>query len=285
MSKEKFLDEEFIKCTLLIQKNYAQLTKHQKVRVDKWLDKLVHITNGVEWKKNRNLYTKFMLNCILTNNWNSSPFNKQPDDGELPILNKTIQQKRIHEKVEQQIQEQNIQELIDLNKEINQAKLDEEAYEYGMTESQYQIEENTMRNNELNHNNNMSSRHKDSHSQMMTFGHPNSSANYLQAQQNQMGNNYQQVHNYQRQNNNNQIKNHHNNSVYSHNQGSSYGSFVENSKMTSPTVLNSGNFITYSTKATGNITPVNNSARTPGVVRDLKNFNNKTDFLGTFEYH
>merc|ERR1740139_1271895 len=51
--------------------------------------------------------------------------------------------------------------------------------------------------------------------------------------------------------------------------------------MTSPTVLNSGNFITYSTKATGNITPVNNSARTPGVVRDLKNFNNKTDFLGT----
>ena len=193
----------------------------------------------------------------------------------------------MHEKVDQLIQEQDIQELINLNREINQAKLDEEAYEYGMLDSQYNIEENTQRNNEQSHNNAMSSRDAHAHSQMMnggqlTFGHPKTNANYLQAQQKPNGKNYHQFQSYQRPNNNNQSKNQHNSSVYSHNQGSSYGSICENSKMTSPTVLNSGNFITYSTKATGNIGNVSNSARTPGVVRDLKNFNNKTDFLGIF---
>jgi hypothetical protein len=43
-------------------------------------------------------------------------------------------------------------------------------------------------------------------------------------------------------------RNNHNMSVNSHNHGSSYGSFFENSKMTSPTVLNSNNFLQYSNK-------------------------------------
>jgi hypothetical protein len=109
--RDKLLDEEFIKCTLLIHTNYASMSKHLKVRVDKWLDKLVHITSGESWKQNRNLYTKYLLHCIITNNF-TGPFTKLPDDLELQTLNKSILRGRLSERVEQLISEQDIPDFM-----------------------------------------------------------------------------------------------------------------------------------------------------------------------------
>jgi hypothetical protein len=83
------LDEEFIKVMYDIEKNYADLTKHEKIRVEQWTKKLCQITTNVTWKQNRNLYARLLHHMVLQKRLDE-PFAKMPPEGPLPTLNKAV---------------------------------------------------------------------------------------------------------------------------------------------------------------------------------------------------
>ncbi len=89
MSRESLidreLDEEFIKAIIVIQNATEGIGKHDKVRVQAWISKLAKITMNHEAKRSRNLYVSQLYDCIKSKAF-SSPFDKQPPAGNLPLL-------------------------------------------------------------------------------------------------------------------------------------------------------------------------------------------------------
>ena len=82
-------DKEFISLMLTIEKRSEILNKYDKLRIKSWCKKLCQVTNNVEWKKNRNLHAKCILDSILNEHF-EEPYNKFPPEGSVPILNKTL---------------------------------------------------------------------------------------------------------------------------------------------------------------------------------------------------
>ncbi len=69
-----------------IELSYVHCTKAQRVRVEKWLEKLISTgTSNVEWVKNRNLYTKLLLDNVLAKQL-LEPFHTAPPDGPLNLM-------------------------------------------------------------------------------------------------------------------------------------------------------------------------------------------------------
>ena len=79
------LDEQFISTMLEIEKSFEQFNRHDRIRIEKWTQKLCQVTSNSLWKKNRNNYAN-MLYKMITNQKLEDPFNKGPPDGPLPKL-------------------------------------------------------------------------------------------------------------------------------------------------------------------------------------------------------
>jgi hypothetical protein len=77
------MDPSFIKCIEEIEKKYVLLSKIHRIRVEKWIEKLVTIGSNSPWKKHRNAYAKLLLSMVIGKNL-SEPFNALPPDGPLP---------------------------------------------------------------------------------------------------------------------------------------------------------------------------------------------------------
>lgn len=79
------LDLVFISCLQEIEALYRlNLTsKAQRLRVEKWIQKLINIGPNVTWRRDRNSYAKVLLNQIIQKQL-SEPFHCLPKEGPLP---------------------------------------------------------------------------------------------------------------------------------------------------------------------------------------------------------
>lgn len=110
--RDRELDEEFIRITILIQKAYSELDKHTQIKVEKWVEKLAKITSNYKWKQNRNLYIKLLMSAVATNDF-SEPFNKLPPETNLPSLNVYKVKNRIGENFDNILRSEQIENLIE----------------------------------------------------------------------------------------------------------------------------------------------------------------------------
>ncbi len=77
------MDRVFFDCLREIERNYLHLSKQLRIRVEKWVEKLVSTGNNEVWRKHRNAYAKLLLNMVIGKNL-SDPFHTLPLDGPLP---------------------------------------------------------------------------------------------------------------------------------------------------------------------------------------------------------
>ena len=87
-------DEFDLEFSLLIREieNYAfsySIDKSIRIRINNWIKKINQTSNNIEWKKNRNLHAINLLNMLI-NGRIGEPYNKNPPDGPLQILSKTL---------------------------------------------------------------------------------------------------------------------------------------------------------------------------------------------------
>ena len=87
-------DEFDLEFSLLMREieNYAFLYSSDKsirIRLNNWIKKINQTSNNIEWKKNRNLHAINLLNMLI-NGRIEEPYNKNPSDGPLQILSKTL---------------------------------------------------------------------------------------------------------------------------------------------------------------------------------------------------
>ena len=87
-------DEFDLEFSLLIREieNYTFANSYDKsvrIRIKNWIKKISQTSNNLEWKKNRNLHAINLLNMLI-NGRIEEPYNKNPDDGTLQILSKTL---------------------------------------------------------------------------------------------------------------------------------------------------------------------------------------------------
>lgn len=66
-----------------IEMRYIELPKDQRIRVERWLDKLVGIDTNYEFVKERNMYAKLLLDMVFAKKL-SFPFHTAPPEGSLP---------------------------------------------------------------------------------------------------------------------------------------------------------------------------------------------------------
>ena len=101
-------DEFDLEFGLLIREieNYIYSSTYDKsvrIRISNWCKKISQISNNLEWKKNRNLHAINLLNMII-NGTIEEPYNKNPSDGPLQILPKTLVKSRLTKKFWQNVQ-------------------------------------------------------------------------------------------------------------------------------------------------------------------------------------
>ena len=65
------------------------MNKHIRLRIESWCKKFCLITSNIEWKKNRNLHAKYLLNMIINRNF-EDPYTKFAPEGPLPFLSKPL---------------------------------------------------------------------------------------------------------------------------------------------------------------------------------------------------
>jgi hypothetical protein len=73
----------FVDCLREIERSYLNLPKQLRIRVEKWVEKLVITGNNEVWRKHRNAYAKLLLSMVISRNL-SDPFHILPPDGPLP---------------------------------------------------------------------------------------------------------------------------------------------------------------------------------------------------------
>jgi hypothetical protein len=73
----------FLSCLKEIQKSYIALPKIQRLRVEHWVEKLSLTGGNISWIKDRDMYTKMLLNMVLAKKL-EAPFDRSPLDGPLP---------------------------------------------------------------------------------------------------------------------------------------------------------------------------------------------------------
>jgi hypothetical protein len=76
------LDRSFFGIIKEIQKSYISFPKVQRLRIEKWVEKLLTVTGNITWRKHRNSYAKLLLNMVITKAI-SDPFLSLPPDGPL----------------------------------------------------------------------------------------------------------------------------------------------------------------------------------------------------------
>jgi hypothetical protein len=79
------LESTFMKCLREIEKAYLVLPKVHRIRVEKWIEKLVITGNNPTWRKHRNAFARLLLNQVIAKHL-SEPFNVLPPDGPLPTF-------------------------------------------------------------------------------------------------------------------------------------------------------------------------------------------------------
>ena len=78
-------DQVFVKYLSEIERIYIALPKAVRIRVERWVDKLVSVGYNDIWKRHRNSYAKLLLNMIVNRNL-ESPFNVFPPEGPIPAF-------------------------------------------------------------------------------------------------------------------------------------------------------------------------------------------------------
>lgn len=92
------LEVSFLVMVKEIERNYQSLSKQLKIRIEKWIVKLV--TSGVEnyvWRKHRNEYAKLLLHMVILKRL-SDPFHILPPDGQLSQFPRYLSSSNFHEK-------------------------------------------------------------------------------------------------------------------------------------------------------------------------------------------
>lgn len=92
------LDRSFLVMIKEIERGYQHLLKQHRLRIEKWIEKLV--TSSVEnlvWRKHRNEYAKLLLHMVILKRL-SEPFHKVPPDGPLAQFPKHLTQYRMKDK-------------------------------------------------------------------------------------------------------------------------------------------------------------------------------------------
>lgn len=79
------LDRSFFSYLKEIQRSYVALSKPQRIRVEKWVEKLSGTGGNTTWRRNRNMYVKVLLNMIVLKTLDE-PFDNPPKDGPLPTF-------------------------------------------------------------------------------------------------------------------------------------------------------------------------------------------------------
>lgn len=93
------LEVSFLVMVKEIERNYQSLSKQSKIRIEKWIVKLV--TSCVEnyvWRKHRNEYAKLLLHMVILKRL-SDPFHILPPDGQLSQFPRYLSSSNFHEKV------------------------------------------------------------------------------------------------------------------------------------------------------------------------------------------
>ena len=95
-------DEFDLEFSLLIKEieNYIFFYSYDKsirIRLNNWIKKISQVSNNLEWKKNRNLHAINLLNMLI-NRRIEEPYDKNPNDGPLMILSKTIVKSKLSRK-------------------------------------------------------------------------------------------------------------------------------------------------------------------------------------------
>lgn len=80
------LDRQFAMAISKIERSYGVLSKQERVRVEKWVDKLVTSCGGpyLAWKRDRNEYIEYLLHAVSVSKRLTDPFQRAPPDGLLP---------------------------------------------------------------------------------------------------------------------------------------------------------------------------------------------------------
>lgn len=76
------MDRSFANCLAEIEKSYLVLPKAARIRVERWVEKLVSTGNNPTWKKHRNDYARLLLNMVIARNL-EAPFNVMPPESPL----------------------------------------------------------------------------------------------------------------------------------------------------------------------------------------------------------
>ena len=92
------LEVSFLVMVKEIERNYQSLSKQLKIRIEKWIVKLV--TSGVEnyvWRKHRNEYANLLLHMVILKRL-SDPFHILPPDGQLSQFPRYLSSSNFHDK-------------------------------------------------------------------------------------------------------------------------------------------------------------------------------------------
>jgi hypothetical protein len=73
------LDNEFVKTLTDLENYYTHLTKHEQIRVERWIVKIIENDETIRWKQNRNNYLKLLHFVVKQYGTLTEPFDKMPD--------------------------------------------------------------------------------------------------------------------------------------------------------------------------------------------------------------
>lgn len=78
------MDKGFDDCIKEIESNYVSFPKVNRIRIEKWVEKLVMSTSSnLKWRKHRDLYARYLLSLVISKRLDE-PFTQLPPDGPLP---------------------------------------------------------------------------------------------------------------------------------------------------------------------------------------------------------
>lgn len=82
-SRDSNIENAFLKLVQEIEKEYRNMPKAMRIRVEKWLEKLVLTGSNAVWRKTRNAYARLLLDMVISKRL-TEPFHQLPPDGPLP---------------------------------------------------------------------------------------------------------------------------------------------------------------------------------------------------------
>lgn len=135
--KDREVDEEFIRLTILMQNSFENLKRHDQIKLEKWIVFLAKISSNYEWKKNRNLHAKLLLHCVQKKKF-ICPFDKLPKPNQnLEVLNTFYVKNKVGDNIDEMLRADQIEKL--LQKQL--MSLREEDEESPREEMYYQSRE------------------------------------------------------------------------------------------------------------------------------------------------